>query len=136
MSLGCARCGSCCDPVHLDPSNRALIDGCRDGTKIAAPGGSAEFILAHWTEIERRDTGATYSCDRYDPDTRACTAHEDRPPVCRNYPWYDDDTDPEALRKRAPQVNRCCSFLLDVPPADRGPDARPLIPVTVVRSTP
>jgi Fe-S-cluster containining protein len=27
-----------------------------------------------------------YQCDRFDPTTRLCTAHEERPPICRAYP--------------------------------------------------
>jgi len=27
-----------------------------------------------------------YQCDRFDPASRLCTAHDDRPPICRAYP--------------------------------------------------
>jgi Fe-S-cluster containining protein len=27
-----------------------------------------------------------YQCDRFDPQSRLCTAHDDRPPICRAYP--------------------------------------------------
>jgi Fe-S-cluster containining protein len=35
-----------------------------------------------------------YSCDQFDPESRRCTAYADRPPMCRDYPWYGDPADP------------------------------------------
>jgi Fe-S-cluster containining protein len=31
-----------------------------------------------------------YRCDRFDEETRLCTAHADRPPICRAYPTRDN----------------------------------------------
>lgn len=130
-SLGCARCGDCCDPVHLAPDQRNIVDSWR--TYLAGnpgdaprPGSDAAFILDHWHELEHRDTGSTYRCDRFDPDTRQCTAHDDRPRVCSQFPVYDGPVDPEVCPPR-------CSYLLDVAPADRPDGARPLIPLEVLR---
>jgi len=45
---------------------------------------------------------------------RLCTAHDERPPVCRNFPWYDydidDPGDPLPWRHRSSR----CTFLADV----------------------
>ena len=82
-SLGCARCGDCCNPVHLDGDN-ALI----------------------------------------------CTAHDARPDVCREFPWYGDVIKTGA---RFSATTRC-SYLLDIAPHERPEGARPLIPITI-RST-
>lgn len=30
-----------------------------------------------------------YSCPSFDLETRRCTDYDNRPPVCRGYPWYD-----------------------------------------------
>lgn len=135
MSLGCANCGSCCNPVRLDVENRDGMDQWRryldaGGDELPTPGTDAEFVMEHLTEIARNDNGATYSCDRYDPVHSRCTAHEDRPKMCRDFPWYNG-SDPDTLRKDAPILYRSCSYLLDVPPVDRGPDARPLIPISI-----
>lgn len=131
MGLGCARCGSCCNPAFLAPDEAAKVDKARD---YLAAGGEHEFtvdsipfILDHWHELGRDEDGVRYECDQYDPATRSCTAHENRPQVCRGFPWYGDDPSPE----RAATLARGCSFLFEVPPTERGAHARPLIPITV-----
>lgn len=134
-SLGCAACGGCCDPVHLGVSQRDTLDRWRqyvaDGGEPPEPGYDLAFILAHWHEISRYDGGARYRCDRFDADTRQCTAHEDRPPVCRDFPFYDRPGDVRALG--FPGDEPACSYWLDVPAADRPEGVRPLIPLTVLR---
>jgi Fe-S-cluster containining protein len=155
MSLGCARCGNCCSRIWCDDvrvlakwTTEALAgvpDPADDDgwaywtaqgewtdehreTAISRYHGErrrrdADFITAHW---HPNDDGETWHCDALDPDTRLCTVHEDRPPVCRDYPWYGEDP-----AKRASHVGPECSYLLDVPPAERPEGARPLIPLTV-----
>ena len=45
------------------------------------------FAAAHWTATGERRAGMhAYQCDRFDTTTRLCTAHDDRPPICRAYP--------------------------------------------------
>jgi Fe-S-cluster containining protein len=79
---GCTACGDCCDPVWypLGPADirqSAAITGAED----------LRFAAEHWSATGRRDDGMhAYHCDRFDPDTRLCTAHEERPPICRAYP--------------------------------------------------
>lgn len=132
-SLGCARCGSCCDPVHLGADQAALVEEWR--AYVAAggstrPGSDPAFILAHWHEIERSSSGGTrYRCDRFDPDARTCTAHEDRPDVCRDFPWYGEKPGEAGARS----LDRVCSYLLDVPADQRPTGSRPLIPLEVIR---
>lgn len=139
MSLGCAAgCGDCCDPVHLSPDQRDHFDRWRERVEDVwagdqpEPGGSMPFMLVHWHELEHKPTGTTYRCDRFDPDTRMCTAHEDRPPVCSNFPWYGDPPDPSVF---GGSLGRC-SYMLDLPPDQRPAGSRPLIPVEVVSPRP
>jgi len=66
-------------------------------------------------------------CSRYDSEHEACSAYEDRPPLCRRFPWYGR----EPGDGNVPAESRC-SYLLDVPPATRPEGARPLIPLTVL----
>ena len=83
------------------------------------------FMLAHWhpiskAEADRRVPGITawkagpwYECDMHDAATNLCTAHDGRPPVCRDYPWYG----------RAPFAKGIeplwrCSYWHDVPCED------------------
>jgi Fe-S-cluster containining protein len=45
------------------------------------------FAAAHWRATEAQTDGMhAYQCDRFDVTTRLCTAHEERPPICRAYP--------------------------------------------------
>lgn len=133
MSLGCARCGDCCDPVHLDPTVADNIDHWREYAEDfwnggqPAPGSDMAFVLAHLTELKRTDTGwGHYRCDWFDPASRSCTAHDARPAMCSDYPWYDGEPGSNGASDR-------CSYWRDVPVADRPEGARPLIPLQVLR---
>lgn len=85
---------------------------------------NADFIASHW---KLNPGGERWSCDAFDQVTRLCTAHEERPPVCRDFPWYGRE--PDLITSLNPQ----CSYLLDVAPSERPEGARPLIPLTIVR---
>lgn len=82
-SLGaCTACGDCCDPVWYPL-------GAGDIRQSAATTGAEDlrFATAHWRATgDRRDDLYAYRCDKFDPTTRLCTAHETRPPICRRYP--------------------------------------------------
>lgn len=86
---------------------------------------NAEFITAHWTPIDDR----TFRCDAFDPAARLCTAHDARPPVCRDFPWYGQDPEEKAGEVR---LDPQCSYLADLPPGKRPEGSRPLIPLTVL----
>lgn len=155
MSAGCARCGHCCTRIWLnaDPrpwSTRALAgvpdpatdagwaywleyssygDTDRDDViRRYNPDGrmraDADFVAAHWAET----CDGHWTCDAYDPGHAVCTAHQDRPPLCRDYPWYGEEPGPD----RSEHLFRQCSYLADLPPDKRPEDARPLIPLAVI----
>lgn len=94
--------------------------------RLYDPAGSqradADFLAAHWHLLEDAER---YSCDAFDAATRQCTAHENRPPVCRDYPWYGGEPSAE----RAVYMGKQCSYLADLPPDQRPEGARPLIPL-------
>lgn len=133
QSLGCARCGECCEFIVLsfDP---------RVENRDRAPGNAALY-RDYWT-VEWADdhgpgrwptTGYVVTCKAYDAEHRACT-HPDRPPICRDYPWYSQHptSDVTVDRKVLTDGVTACSYALDAPGwADRG--LRPLLPVEVVR---
>lgn len=50
-----------------------------------------------------------YECVNFDRETRRCTKYEDRPPVCRDYPYYGQ-------RQLAPNIAlpHWCSFRADI----------------------
>jgi Fe-S-cluster containining protein len=87
---------------------------------------NADFLTEHWHESAPGQDGPLYACDRFDPDTRLCVAHEQRPPVCSGYPWYGRPPRPGVI------LNPRCSYLLDIAPPERPAGARPLIPIEVV----
>lgn len=156
MSVGCARCGECCEDIYLfasidlKPWTTEALNGVPDPATDEGwahwrehgwsddqrplamrrwnPDGSmradADFITAHWHPAG----DDRWSCDAFDPQTRLCTAHENRPPVCRQYPWYGSEPDTE----HAERLGLQCSYLADLPPGQRPEGARPLIPLTVV----
>lgn len=86
----------------------------------------ADFIAEHWHPIP--DAPGSSSCDAFDPESRSCTAHDQRPPVCRNYPWYGNPPSAE----RAVHLELHCSYLGDLTPTQRPEGARPLIPIEAV----
>lgn len=130
MSLGCAGCGDCCDPVHLAPDVVANVDYWRelaeDAWAGAAPTGDVAWVLVHLVDGRPAvDGGVSYRCDRFDPDARACTAYDERPDMCSKFPAYIGVVEPRICPPS-------CSYLLDVDPADRPANSRPLIPLEVL----
>jgi Fe-S-cluster containining protein len=63
--------------------------GAADIRQSASTTGAADLVFAteHWHPTgERAAELHGYSCDRFDPVSRLCTAHDERPPICRTYP--------------------------------------------------
>jgi len=131
VTAGCARCGHCCSPVVLDAD---VYAGC---CQRARSGGQIDhddrFITQHWHPqgafTEGSETLLELRCDAFDSVTRLCAARDDRPPVCQDYPWYGEDP---VASGRGPRLYGECSYLADVPPAQRPEGARPLIPLAVI----
>jgi Fe-S-cluster containining protein len=132
MSLGCAKgCGRCCNPVHLTPAQDAIVQNwvayIGNGGDRPEDGTDADFILKHMTRISDADSGGgRYICAMYDVHRRLCRAHDQRPRMCSEYPWYDSTPD-------ASVIDGSCSYMLDVEPSQRPAGSRPLIPVEVLR---
>ena len=124
----CNGCGACCDPFvmvysplqvrslalqmdpdelafyreHLTPIRRA------DGRRMVldwSPTGFSEMILDGELILL---PAFYYRCDRFDRETRQCTDYENRPDVCRGYPWYGTPPDPNKL------LPPTCSYNADV----------------------
>jgi Fe-S-cluster containining protein len=126
----CNGCGACCDPVITVISPQHLADGTAEQVVGEE---EADWMRAHLTPILPRREGLKmvaswskgvtyftpgneflpvlswfYRCDLYDSETRRCTDFENRPPMCRGYPWYDEKPDP---RKTMPLT---CSYRADI----------------------
>lgn len=124
--LGCARCGDCCENIlmraEFDPLNYDRPDLSEADLATLA------FTAVNWARQgpAEAEGWAVWSCKAFDPIERLCTAHEARPPVCSNYPWYGREPDAGTIS------NPRCSYLLDLTPEARPAGARPLIPLTVL----
>lgn len=86
-------------------------------------------------------------CDAFDHDTRLCTAHTDRPPICSGFPWYglDPATAVREMTRPVPYARAHgtvgggsvgCSFITDLPADLTPPHTRPLIPLHVITKEP
>jgi len=90
--MSCLLCGTCCDPIMLRSTKRAILRGpSLEGD---------EFILKHWHRISKQEAfrrrpilcgfhypgRCYYLCDQFDPASRRCLAHDMRPPICRAFP--------------------------------------------------
>lgn len=117
----CAQCGDCCENMTLTLTKvqaRAIV---ADPLRCTADRVvDAQFFLDHWHRVGGARTGTTWSCDRFDTETRTCTAHDDRPPVCRGYPWYEKE--PDSGR----HLSKRCSFWADIHAAQRPPGVQPV----------
>lgn len=149
-SLGCAGCGGCCEDLVLsfDPRKKAEWADHPDHAEWLAAGDKGAqdvqfFAEGHW-QVEWADDHkwpgrTTYiaTCTAYDAENRRCTIHEDRPPICRDYPNYErwpskTNRHPDA-EERLHRVEgvASCSYYLDHPGwSELG--ARPLLPLTVL----
>lgn len=120
----CIRCGGCCDPVTLDDENYQKI---KFRAEAAPPPEhmdahlEAVWLLEHWTLTETVVGGVEMRCDQFDPTTRLCTAHDERPQICRGFPWYQRD--PEGANIAG--LPRC-SFWADLPEDQRPSDWVPV----------
>lgn len=140
MSLGCARCGDCCENIWV-PVAQAEITRYTAGDRHLVTENrwagryQLDFFARYWTRLEQKvmtlEDGTLvhktrYSCAKFDTESRTCTAHSIRPQVCRDYPWYG----------RGPHAgkidSRRCSFLLDLPPDQRPENSYPLIPLEIL----
>lgn len=112
----CAKCGRCCEVIAVNGTKRQYKE-----SNVS----SAAFMLTHWHRVSRSEAVATnwrivrsdkkrakyyYKCDQYDPDTKSCLCQEEKPPVCRDFPWYGTEPTVFALCSW-PE----CSFWEDVP---------------------
>lgn len=125
----CNACGGCCDPVA---ANFDLDDPPIPDSFDAAE--SLRFAHAHWTKVGQDGGERFYACDAFDPETRLCTAHDDRPPICRGYPWNgrtrDVLTSLDAVRIRRFPL---CEFWADLPPETRPEGWEPVLLTTKPR---
>lgn len=127
----CSRCGDCCENIPLSSTKAHLRVLLADPETSPESAATARFVLEHWHRSGGGGEKTRWSCDRFDPATRLCMAHDDRPPVCSGYPWYDGLHNPATVPLVHMPVR--CSFWADVPPERRPPS---WVPVEIGMSAP
>ncbi len=126
---GCSMCGDCCEDIVLSVDHGTIIsvmnprhprstDGKyrRDAAFINKNMRPTGKVIRHGAQVKQ-----VLECAKFDTETRKCTAHNERPEVCRRYPWYGKT--PERGDK---SMKGRCSFLAD---------AYKMLPIVEVRST-
>lgn len=63
-----------------------------------------------------------YTCPHFDAEARTCTDYANRPPVCRDFPWYGQ---PPGSRMPG-AVSKRCTYWADVPAEQRPADWAPV----------
>lgn len=102
-------CGICCKVVKLtitqtDYERMAFLYGTGDKVHKLDPKFDWSHVLGHFRPISRGEAlrinpyleqnspphaGNTfYTCDWYNQETKLCKHYNDRPPICRDYPFY------------------------------------------------
>lgn len=81
------NCGYCCDPVRIDTRNIGQPPTDKLGRVIFTP---RNEILRPRSSPET--AVKTFDCKNFDPSTKKCLDHENRPDLCRNSTCI---TDPE-----------------------------------------
>jgi Fe-S-cluster containining protein len=100
MPGACNQCGACCRALTLEQSPEEVRATAAVAGVLGIPS-DAVFAAAHWHPLTReeamrrnlfyvsqlRPEAHLYYCDQLGEDGR-CMAYEERPLVCRGYPWY------------------------------------------------
>jgi Fe-S-cluster containining protein len=110
MTTGaCNQCGACCRVLTLAQSPEEL-GRVAALTRVLGIPSDYQFAAEHWHPLTREEAmgrnpfytsrlsadAHLYWCDRLADDGR-CTAYEERPLVCRGYPWYGEAPSPMVL---------------------------------------
>jgi Fe-S-cluster containining protein len=117
--------------ITFDPKERAAARIAEDGDKMPDwARHQYQFFLDNWTSTSTftaadGDTVHRVRCDQFNPDTRQCEAHDDRPRVCSEFPWYGRSPHDPDSRGIADSLSPRCSYHADV---------RTMLPIVEVRS--
>jgi Fe-S-cluster containining protein len=106
----CNMCGDCCEDIPLNIKFVEKIEN-QDYEIPENQKNDILFVRKHWKKLREEDGHGIYECDMFDKESRLCTAHSSRPPVCRDYPWYGKS--PQESVGFKPLKSKC-SFWQDV----------------------
>lgn len=109
MFGACNQCGACCRVLTLEQSPDEVQAAAAVSSVLGIPS-DAVFAAQHWHSLTRAQAlernpfytsqlspdAHLYWCDQLGTDGR-CLAYEERPLVCRGYPWYGRSPRPMPL---------------------------------------
>lgn len=123
----CSMCGKCCEAIRLPMSHEKFSP---DYTEVLYV--DKEFMFDNFVPMSQEEAlsinpqllmgkvhpdgkyeespGFYYSCKMYDKETKKCNAHDLRPKVCREFPWYGNSINNHSLG-----MHLSCSYWQDVP---------------------
>lgn len=128
----CNCCGACCRVLTVAQGPEEIRTMAALARVLGIPSDMV-FAAAHWRPLSRQEAARLnpyyvgrlppgahlYSCDCLGPDGR-CRVYEERPLVCRGYPWYGQPV------RDMPLPDPACGYHADIEAARRaGPGAGP-----------
>jgi Fe-S-cluster containining protein len=119
MAGTCNQCGACCRALTLEQSPDEVRATAAIASVLGIPSDTV-FAAKHWHALTREEAmrrnpfyvsqlppdAHLYRCDQLGDDGR-CLAYEERPLVCRGYPWYGQP--PRAMALPHPD----CGYAID-----------------------
>ena len=69
-----------------------------------------DFINKNWVVVETYPDGCYYDCSLLGADNK-CTDYENRPSICKGYPFYNRQVIDAALIKKL--IDRKCGFVIN-----------------------
>ena len=124
LAGACNGCGACCRVIFLEQSPEEVRQMAALTRVLGIPSDHA-FVAEHWRPLARDEAmqrnpfytsrlapeAHLYTCDRLGDDGR-CMAYDERPLVCRGYPWYGQAPRPMAL------ADADCGYGVDLAPSE------------------
>lgn len=109
----CSMCGDCCEDLALNIDRGRILQRLADNYGTAGWRKDAVFIINNMLPTGKvvrhgNTVKQVLSCQKFDTETRKCTAHDDRPYLCEGYPWYS-----KAPKQGDTTMKGRCSFLAD-----------------------
>ncbi len=82
------NCGHCCDPVKIDTRNIGSIPKDKNGRDIFIPRNEILIPESNPETVKIK----TFDCVNFDPITKKCLDHENRPDICRSSTCISDES--------------------------------------------
>lgn len=109
----CSMCGDCCEDIALSVDHGTIVARIAQGKSAGKWSKDAQFILTNMRPTGRvvrqgKRVKQVLECAKFDKETRLCTAHDDRPELCKQYPWYGGEP-----KQGDTTMKARCSYLAD-----------------------